>query len=320
MVKNQSDSEKEDMQDIVSLTSEVQRLDAQYNLWGNLIIGLLALTAFVGVCSALASLKQKSVGTVLKGANDQLTRLKDEQREHEKQVSDENIAKANAVAETAKAAAAQANERTQNLEQENIKPHTDLENATAESRQKQTELTLEQQKMAKEQQKTASAQKDAAQTLLSAQFNLQQMRSLLTPRRLISGRNRERFMDVLKGKPVATIEIIWQGDLFIGEPRQFAEDIAEALKEAGWTISKIQGVLIASDPDPLDVKEVAGLKIVVRNVNELPPGAQAIGEALFSNGFVLDYIVNKTYAPDAVTLMVLMIPTNGGYVLGAPRQ
>jgi hypothetical protein len=230
--------------------------------------------------------------------------------------ANEEAGKANVEAARANESAGKANERAQRLEQENITLRTDLENATAEARRRQTELTVEQQRMAKEQQKTAEAQKQAAQTLLSAQVNLQQVRSFLTPRRLIAGQNREKFLQALKDKPVVPIDILWAGDLFIGEPRQFAEDIADALREAGWTEIKVHGgFVVPDDTGPFNVRLPGGLRIVVKSLDDIPPSTEALSSALFASDFVVDFIPNEKLEGDVIRLMVLMIPADGGRVL-----
>jgi hypothetical protein len=285
--------------------------------WANLlVIFALALSLFAGAASIIFGLW--------------LNTAKDEQAGREKRISGENIAGLTAEteiakkeraetdlkAEQARERAAEADKRAQKLEGDNLKLRTDLENATAEARSKQTELTREQQEMAKEQQKTADAQKDAAQTLLQAQFNLQQIRSLQMPRHLVSGENREKFMQALKGKSATAIDIKWAADMFIGEPKQFAEEIADALKEAGWTITKLQGVIIMNDTiNPLNVKIPAGLKIFVRDLDNIPSSAQALHWAFLSSGFVADLNRNKKLEGDAIGLMVFMIPVDGGRVL-----
>jgi hypothetical protein len=225
------------------------------------------------------------------------------------------IANTRKETEEAKAEAARANEsaaqlieRAQNLEQENIELRTDLENATAEARNKQIELTLEQQK-------TAAAQKEAAQALMSAQFNLQQIRSLHMPRRLIAGQNREKFLRVLKGKPVASVDILWFADSFILEPKRFAEDIAEALTEAGWLVDKIHGGSLVADSDPLNVKVLSGLKIKVRSLSNIPSSADALFGAFLSSGLVAEFMEDEKLEDGPIRIIVFMIPPNGGRVL-----
>ncbi len=124
-----------------------------------------------------------------------------------------------------------------------------IEDARAEAgvkiEQARAELTREQQNLAKEQQKTAILQKEAAEAILSSRRYLSQIRSLQTPRHLVKGQNREEFTQALKIQPPGAIDIIWAADMFVGEPENFAKEIAEALTEGGWTINKMQGVLLA---------------------------------------------------------------------------
>jgi hypothetical protein len=317
MKTNTSEPEmgKSNMQDINILLEKVQNLEWWHNLANYFGIGLLVLTA-------VAALISNRIGARMKTAQDAVIAAKDEQIRHDRDATDKRVAEAdkkaaeaNAEAGRANESAAKLNEMAQNLEQQNIKLRTDLETATAEARSKQIELTLEQQKMAKEQQITAEAQKEAARTLLNAQFNLQQIRSLHMPRRLIVGENRETFLAAFKDKPVATVDIIWQTDAFIGEPERFAEDVAEALKEAGWAIKGVSGALIANDPDPLNVEAVGGIRIFVRDPETPTPSEQALFWAFLSSGFVVDFFPNKLPEGDVIRLAIFMMPPDGGRVL-----
>lgn len=252
---------------------------------------LLAITFGIGAFTVYSQLRVNKAQKEEIRQKDERLALELKEKDLQIAAADKKAADANAVAAKANESAAMLNERAQKLEGENIKLRTDLENATAEARKKQTELTLEQQKMAKEQQKTAEAQMEAAQTLLHSQFNLQQMRSWLMPRRLVSGQNREKFMAALKDKPVLTVDIVWQADMFIGEPEQFAEDVKEALKEAGWAVKGPKGVLVAGDPDPLNVKAVEGIRILVRNPDEPTLSESALQWAFLQSGFNANFLL-----------------------------
>jgi len=205
--------------------------------------------------------------------------------------------------------AGQANERAEETAQENIKLRIDLENATAESRTKQAELAREQQNLAKEQQKTALAQTKAAEAMQQARGYLSQVRSFLTPRTLSSDLDRLEFSLGLKIQPPGAIDIIWAADFFIGEPEHFAKEVAEALKKGGWTINKLEGVLVVGEGAE------GGLKIVVRDLGKIPPRAIALSDAFGRSGFVVDFIANDKLADDEVRLMVLRIQPEGGKAL-----
>ena len=230
--------------------------------------------------------------------------------------ADERAATSNAEAAKANESTARLNERARKLEQENIRLRTDLENAAAEANSKQTKLTREQQKIAKEQQKTAEAQKESAQIVRSAQLHLQQMRSLHMPRRLIAGQNREGFLKLLKGRPAAAVDILWFSDGFIPEPKRFAEDIAEALTEAGWTVNKLEGGSLTPDnSNPLNATVPSGLKIKVRNLYKIPPSANALFGAFLESGLVSEFIADEKLEDGPVKLIVFMIPADGGRAL-----
>jgi hypothetical protein len=264
----------------------------------------------------------------LKDAQDALSKAKDEELTgnlKDKDVhiadADEKAAEARATAAKAGEGAAKANERAQNLEQENIKLRTDLENATAESRSKQTELTREQQVLTREQQRTAEEQGKAAESIWSALWELSKVRSLQTPRRLVKGQNREEFIEGLKvlDNPKGTVEIIWAGDSFIGEPRTFAEDIADALREGEWIVAKVQGVSVVIGSEEIrnteKINEATGIKIAVRDPNNPPPAARALEWAFLQSGFVADFVQNKKPEDEVIRLRIWQMPPSGGRVL-----
>ena len=96
-----------------------------------------------------------------------LNKEKDMQSVKEKQVSDLKIEEARAVAATA-------NENTAKLSHENIKLRTDLETATAETRSRQSELTVEQQKLAETQRQLAEAEQKRAEAQLTLEKTLEE--------------------------------------------------------------------------------------------------------------------------------------------------
>lgn len=175
------------------------------------------------------------------------------------------IVEAQTQAEEAKKQAAIANERAQALEGQNIKLRTDLENATAESHAKQTELAYEQQKLAQEQQKTAEAQREAAQAQLALKKHLEEVAERQRPCHL-TAQQRARFLELLNDKPQGSVEIRCS----VGDPEayNFALEIADALKAAGWQAEVNNRVIIVPTP--------VGLKLWVRAAQTAPIHAIAL--------------------------------------------
>jgi hypothetical protein len=189
------------------------------------------------------------------------------------------------------------------------------------ARIKEEQLIREQQTLAEGHRRTAEAQEKAAEKILAAMWHLSQVRSLQTPRRLVKGQNREKFLEGLKasGSPVGTIEITWGADLFIGEPERFAKDIAEALTEGGWTVRKTQGALVVQSPEEArdleTIKKVTGLKILVRDPEDPPTFAKALNWALHRSGFLVDYSAAANLEGNVIELLVWPIPPDGAWVL-----
>jgi hypothetical protein len=66
-------------------------------------------------------------------------------------------------------------------------------------------------------------------------------------------------------------------------------------------------------------EEMTGLRIVVQNFESAPPRARALYHAIHSSGFEVDSIANQQLEDDAVRLVVLTIPADGGWVLSFPK-
>ena len=233
----------------------------------------------------------------------------------------EETAEANRRAGVANESAAKANERAAVLEKQAADARKEVaaltvqaEQARNESTKLRTDLTSAETRLTLEQQKTATALKDAAQTLVSAQFSSQQMRSLATPRRLVRGRNREAFVASLKGKPPSTVDILWFNDFFIHEPTSCAEDIGDALREVGWTVN-VHGALLATSSDPFNVTIPSGLKIPVENPDKPSSPAADLYLALLQADLVADFVPSHKPDGDTVQLIVFMIPLDGGRVM-----
>jgi hypothetical protein len=117
---------------------------------------------------------------------------------------------------------AELNRQANTLEQANIQTRTDLENATAASLAKETELE-------KQQQKTAIAQKEAAQAQL-------ELRKKTDARwRKLNLRGAKGTSDELVGKPVSQFEILYPAE--DEEAFTCAEMIRTMLLAHGWTLS-----------------------------------------------------------------------------------
>ncbi len=179
--------------------------------------------------------------------------------------ADENAAKANERAAIANVEAGRANEKAglanghaQKLEGDNLQLRKDLEAATTESRAKQAELAKEQIKLAEEQRKTAEAQHEAAMAQLALKKHLEEVAERQKPRNL-TPEQRAKLLDILMAGAKGTYEIIYvAGD---PESKNFANQLAAVLKDAGWTLERMDSMLSA---DP-----IIGLMIVAQNTKNL---------------------------------------------------
>lgn len=293
----------------------IQDLERLSNLWTNVNNVLLIAAALVAVALGLIALFSSRTNTRLKEAQVSERQQIEEQFRLELTDKEEKLARLRLELEWSSKKTEEAKSIAAKAEQENIRLRTDLENATAEARNRQIQLTREQQLLAQEQQKSAGVLKSAAGAIISAQFNLQQMRSFIMPRRLIPGQNREKFLAALQSKPPASVEIVWQADAFIGEPKRFAEDIERALGEVHWVVKSVKGVLVANDPDSLNLEVASGIKILVDNPDNPTGGEQALLSAFIKAGFMADFFQNNISGDDVITLLIWMLPPDGGRVL-----
>jgi hypothetical protein len=142
-----------------------------------------------------------------------------------RQENDSIISHTRDRAAKAEQAAAEARERSLNIEAENIRLRTELEQAISESRSKQTELEVEQRK-------TAEAQTRAikAQEALNRSFTRFAKRS---GDRLLDS---HKFVDRLKEIPKFNVEIWYRPN--DAEAETFSEDIERALRLAQWPVSR----------------------------------------------------------------------------------
>ena len=117
--------------------------------------------------------------------------------------------------------AANADERASRIEAGNLQLRTDLENATTESRSKQTELEMEQRKTAEAQERAAVAQLE-----LKKYFNF--IATAQGPRSTPS----DLFVSILRKAPPGKIEVMYLGG--VPETFLFANSILGLLRQAGW--------------------------------------------------------------------------------------
>ena len=244
--------------------------------WQNVALGLtvIAFTLAFFIAATNAALTWK-VNRVKK----EESRRKDEQLARDLKAKDLQIAsadkqaaQANAAAGSANEKAALANERAEKLESDNLQLRRDLEAATAESRTKQADLAKEQIKLAEEQRKTAEAQREAAIAQLALKKHLEEVAERQKPRRLTL-EQRAKLHELLKGGAKGTFELWYiAGD---PESQNFADELIAVLKDAGWTLEKIDSMLSA---DPL-----SGHLIIVQNKQN--PRAATLQRALQEIGF-----------------------------------
>jgi len=255
--------------------TEIQNLERWVDISNVGVVIALALSFIFGGASIYHSRK--------------LNKAKDAQSAFEMQTASIKI-------EEARASAANANNETETLAQQNIKLRTDLESVTAEARSKQTELTVEQQKLAQAQQELAEAEQRRTEAQLVLEKTLQEVRSRQMPRTLTPDQ-RTQLVKVLRSAPKGEIEISCVlGD---GEGHAFATEIDGLLKAAGWTVSEggvSQAVYSGGNP--------RGVSIIVRDAATAPAYAIAIQQAFAMIGFSFSGLVYPDYPEGKVKLLV----------------
>lgn len=197
--------------------------------------------------------------------NLQIAKVKADARNEEKRIEEEGKARVKEV--EAKAA----NDK-QELENKNLKLRTDLENATAESRSKQTELAQEQTKLAEEQRATAKAQAEAAKAQLALKKYLDEVAERQKPRELTAEQAAQLF-ERLNASPVkgrVKAECLSTDE----ESCRFATILSNILEKAGWPTGGVTKVTI-----PL---HIVGVNIWVHSVPTAPPHAAILQQILTS--------------------------------------
>jgi len=254
---------------------DIQNLERWVDLANTGVVLALALSFIFGGASIYLSRK--------------LNKAKDAQSAREKQIADVKI-------EEARASAAKANEETATLSQKNIKLRTDLESATAESRSRQSELTVEQQKLTKAQKELAEAEQKRAEAQLALEKILEEVRRRQMPRTLSPGQ-RTRLIELLRASPKGEIEITCvMGD---GEGYAFATELDGLLKAAGWNISGggvTQAVYSGGNPK--------GAGIIVRNPQTAPHYAASLQKAFSDAGYPIAGAENPQLPEGKVVLLV----------------
>jgi hypothetical protein len=133
--------------------------------------------------------------------------------------------------------AAEANERASSIESASLQLRTDLENATAESLRRQTELEIEQRKTAEAQRETAEAQKaaDEARLAIETQVRFQ------GPRSRFLQESRSAIVEGLKPYKGQSVIVVVCGAITIvdGEKTAFTNTLFNLLfgspDSAGWS-------------------------------------------------------------------------------------
>src|SRR5579885_305170 len=219
------------------------------------------------------------------------------------------LGEANARIEEAKADAAKANRETEDLRKENLTLRTDLENATAESRAKQAELAREQAKLAVEQSKTARAQEEAAKAQQALAEKTEEIRKKQLPRRV----QHDAFVAALKGTRKATAVILYPKN--DEEAYGFAFFLMVELHEtAGWNVRLAP---IADSVDPffsqlpsvIAVGGMHGVTILTKEIKPFPATGEvspyaALVKALLASEVEVSAGVDLTLPDDSFRIVV----------------
>ncbi|MGA9388956.1 MAG: hypothetical protein WBV69_00790 [Candidatus Sulfotelmatobacter sp.] len=245
---------------IQTLTARAQDLGRSVDNWNTAYIVLVAITVVLAAGVFIAQFVVIRKSKLLAVAQSDLITEKDRQSSADSKDKDLKIAAALSAAGSANERAGLANERAGKLESANLSLRTDLEHATAESRQKQTELEVEQRK-------TAEAQKAAA----DAQRQLNEFLIAHTLARQFRGNLRE----TLKSFPPGSIEVWYRAE--DPEAWRFSLDILQVTAAAKWkTINSIP-----VEPKRFDGKDlqIAGCIVFNKDVEgffPFPPTDPAI--------------------------------------------
>ena len=186
-----------------------------------------------------------------------------------------DIHKAEVAATNANIAATNANISATNAHQETMEARKDLQNLqnTVNTRAKETNTTI-----TKWQSDTEGA-----------------VGKLLRPARVLSADQIKIIVKILK--TVIPTEIAIRHTEGCIECQQYADQLAETIKQAGWTIQTHPRFLIQE-------REALGLWIMIRDVNKIPLAADKLIKALTAAGIKNQGIATEVVAEGRVEIMV----------------
>lgn len=203
--------------------------------------------------------------------------------------------------EEARTTAAIAKEETARLTIENTKLRTDLESATAESRARQSELAIEQQKLTKAQKQLADAERKRAETQLVLEKTLEEVRERQAPRTL-SADQRTNLVELLKSATLkGEIDIVCvMGD---SEGFAYATEFKAILKAGKWKVSDgsiSQGVFSPNNPK--------GILLAVHDGNTAPKYAVVLQQVFERAGLALPGVEDPGLPEGKVELRIGIKP------------
>lgn len=287
------------------LDKNVQTFDQRLNVSNTLyIIGLIL--ALLG--SALIVWYSNKLG-----------KAKDEQYQHEKRAAEENIAAANAVAETAKKDASVADAKAAQANLEAAKANEGLAKSNLEIARLTNEAAALRVEAENAKANIASAQADAAKAnegAIKATAEVARLqivvanaetkraeaeRALLELQERIKDRHltteqRARLVELFKANPKGKINVSCVGGSS-PEPCIFASEIVDTLKLGGWDVEFSPGFIsVGGIP--------VGLIIQVRSSDKAPVRAEVLQKALGEIGFAAPGEVQPTLDEQTVNLIV----------------
>ena len=139
----------------------------------------------------------------------------------------------------------------------------------------------------------------AGRAAAGAQTKTQELEQRTTPRRI----NREKFLNILKGEPVGSVEIIYGEEA--AESYALSLDLFGVLKQGGWKVSS---------PTPIPTKQILKLLTVVpQNMLMIVRSFSLPDDWLEANNLSLER-TNPVKKPPKVTLLAAILATIGGGV------
>ena len=275
-------SKGENVLGIQDLTSQVKELGESSACWNNLVFGLVALTAVVALAYGIVVMVANRKGQQLQKAQAVLIRAKDEHLARDLKERDLRIAEATSTA-------AQANERAQLLERENLTLRSDfarIEKVAADAKATQQRVEIE---LAKQREQTAIAQR----ALLELQERVKP--------RSISRKQRVRLIETLKHTPKGPVQVAYvHGVSSVEGGREavsFAKEIRDVLTACGWPPGAVDARL---DPG----STLAGVEIHVRDAKAPPPHAADLQRAFGLIGIPLRGVEDAAVPQETVSIVV----------------